>query len=392
MPTSTKPVMKTVAVGGLILFGIVLGVFIVLRNDPLGEKGNRLSSEFDYSLDEYQKIDPALIQYRQTAEIPLTMKEPRGVAVGPEDKIYVVGDKSLAVFTPQGEPVKSIALEGEPHCIAVAGADHAVPGRIYIGMKDCVQVMESLDAPAKSWESLGEKANLTSLAVAEQDVFAADAGNRIVWRFDANGKRLGGIGRKDESRNIPGFIIPSPHFDVCVAPDGLLRVVNPGAHKIEAFTFDGHLELSWGKRGLDVAAFCGCCNPAAIALLPDGRFVTGEKGIPRVKIYSPEGEFESVVAGPDVLAPNFSATTETREDLKQKPVDLAVDGKLMSHEWNLVVTAAEGLSRAVGGCVETRTSSSPLLRERGGRSAGKKAAAIYRSTAHAGTLRRPCVL
>lgn len=37
----------------------------------------------------------------------------------------------------------------------------------------------------------------------------------------------------------------------------------------------------------------------------------------------------------------------------------------MSHEWNLVV-AVEGLSRAVGGCVETRTSSSPLLREGGG--------------------------
>ena len=61
--------------------------------------------------------------------------------------------------------------------------------------------------------------------------------------------------------------------------------------------------------------------------LPDGRFVTGEKGIPRVKIYSPEGKFECVVVGPDVLSPNFSATTETRDDLRLHPVDLAVDGK-----------------------------------------------------------------
>jgi hypothetical protein len=194
-------------------------------------------------------------------------------------------------------------------------------------MKDRIVVFDTLDAPVKAWETLGEKANLTSLAAAEQDVFAADAGNRIVWHYDTSGKLLGRIGGKDESRNIPPFIVPSPYFDVAVAPDGLLRVVNPGAHKIEAFTFDGYLEVSWGKRGLDVPAFCGCCNPAAMAVLPDGRFVTGEKGIPRVKIYGPEGKFECVVVGPDVLAPNLSATTETRDDLKLHPVDLAVDSK-----------------------------------------------------------------
>jgi hypothetical protein len=98
-------------------------------------------------------------------------------------------------------------------------------------------------------------------------------------------------------------------------------------HRIEAYTFDGHLEFSWGTRGLDVTAFCGCCNPASMAILPDGRFVTGEKGIPRVKIYGTDGKFEGVVADPEILAPNFSAATETREDLRLHPVDLAVDGK-----------------------------------------------------------------
>jgi hypothetical protein len=327
MATSAKLNPMTFAIGGLILAGIAVGVWVVVRNDPSGDRGNGLPSAFDYSLEEYQKIDPALIKYRQTAEITIKMKESRGVAVGPDDNIYVVGDCSLTVFTPQGESVKSVVLEGEPHCIAVAGVDHALHGRLYIGLKDRVLVLDSLDSPAKSWETLGEKANLTSLATAEQDVFLADAGNRIVWHYDTSGKLLGRIGAKDESRNIGGFIIPSPYFDVAVAPDGLLRVVNPGAHKIEAYTFDGHLEVSWGQRGLEVPAFCGCCNPAAMAILPDGRIVTGEKGIPRVKIYSSDGKFECVVADPKILAPNFSATTETREDLRLQPVDLAVDGK-----------------------------------------------------------------
>jgi hypothetical protein len=325
----TSPTGKplTFAVCGLILVGIAVGVWAVVRNDPSGEKGNRLPAEFEYSLEEYQKIDPALVKYRQTAEVAVAMKEPRGVAVGLEDKIYVVGDRSLMVMTSQGEAVKSVELDGEPRCVAVAESEHVSPGRVYVGMKDSVVVMDSLDSAAKAWETIGPKANLTSIAVAEQDLFAADAGNRIVWHYDLDGKLLGKIGERDESRGIRGFIIPSPHFDLAVAPDGLLRVVNPGAHKIEAYTFDGHLEVSWGERGLDASAFCGCCNPAAMAILSDGRFVTGEKGIPRVKIYSSEGKFECVVAAPDVLAPNFSATTETREDLKLKPVDLAVDSK-----------------------------------------------------------------
>ena len=38
------------------------------------------------------------------------------------------------------------------------------------------------------------------------------------------------------------------------------------------------------------------------AILPDSRFVTCEKGIPRVKVYSADGVFESVVAGAELFA------------------------------------------------------------------------------------------
>jgi hypothetical protein len=44
--------------------------------------------------------------------------------------------------------------------------------------------------------------------------------------------------------------------------------------------------------------FSGCCNPAHFTFLPDGRFVTSEKGLVRIKTYKPSGEFEGVVAAP----------------------------------------------------------------------------------------------
>jgi hypothetical protein len=138
-------------------------------------------------------------------------------------------------------------------------------------------------------------------------VFAADSGNRVILRCDRSGKIVGRLGEKNKERNIPGFIVPSPYLDVEIAHDGLLRVNNPGRHRVEVYTTEGDFELAWGSASMGVIGFCGCCNPINLALLPDGHCVTCEKGLPRVKIYNERGEFESVVAGPESFPENAKA-------------------------------------------------------------------------------------
>ena len=91
--------------------------------------------------------------------------------------------------------------------------------------------------------------------------------------------------------------------------DGLLRITNPGEHKIEAWTADGDRELSWGRASYAVEGFCGCCNPVSFALLPDGSHVTCEKGLPRVKTYDEHGEFTGLVAGPEAF-PEYVAAAQ----------------------------------------------------------------------------------
>ena len=103
--------------------------------------------------------------------------------------------------------------------------------------------------------------------------------------------------------------MPSPYFDLEIAPDGLLRVASPGRHRVEAYTFDGDFEFSWGNPSMRIDGFCSCCNPVNFAILPDGKFVTCEKGLPRVKIYDTDGNFESVVAGPESFAENWRVCT-----------------------------------------------------------------------------------
>jgi hypothetical protein len=326
-----NPAKHSAIVGAVIVaviaVAIGLGVVVFMRINPTGEEGNKLSEAFEYNLEQYAKVDPALIRYEEKGTIRLGMSEPRAVAVGPGDHIFVAGDKTIAVFDADGKKLKPIKLEHEPHSLAVAKGEHASPGRLYVGMRDHVEVYDADGRQQAVWSVPSKRTVLTSIAVGDEDVFAADAGSLVVWHYDHHGKALGQIGKRDPSRNIPGFVVPSPYFDVAIAPDGLLRVANPGLHQIEAFTFDGHLEVSWGKRGMGIDAFCGCCNPSNFAILGDGRIVTAEKGIPRVKVYSSAGEFECVVVGSSNLAPNPAMLTEGCGENTLHPVDLAVDSR-----------------------------------------------------------------
>ena len=54
---------------------------------------------------------------------------------------------------------------------------------------------------------------------------------------------------------------------------------------------------------MQLDGFSGCCNPSHIAMLSNGSFVTSEKGIERVKVHLPSGDFKCVVAGPKQFEP-----------------------------------------------------------------------------------------
>ncbi len=159
------------------------------------------------------------------------------------------------------------------------------------------------------------------------NVFVADAGHRLVLRYDLKGQLLGRIGASLQDRDMPGFIIPSPYFDLVAGSDMMLYVVNPGARRIECYTFDGQLQSYWGRAGSDLDDFFGCCNPAYLARLHDGRFVTSEKGIPRIKIYSNQGDYETVVAGPSELGVHLTALGDARSDQSKRVFDIAANGK-----------------------------------------------------------------
>lgn len=274
------------------ILSLIAGTAVYLTSSRTADPGKSLA----YSIEEYRKVDPALIRYTEVAPIVPAIRKLSALAIAPDGKIYVGGENAIEIF-----PGKTIRpVDGTPSCIAVDD-----DGTLFAGMQDHVEVF-SKDWKKTVWPSPGEKAYLTSIAVDDRYVYVADAGGRRVVRYNKSGGEPLEIGVKDASHGVRGFYIPSPFFDLDIGTDGSLWVVNPGYHVLENYSPDGRFISSWGESSFRIEGFIGCCNPANFTLLPDGSFATAEKGIPRVKIYNLDGSLRCVVAAPD----QFDAATE----------------------------------------------------------------------------------
>lgn len=311
-----------IIIGLLIVLAVVVAVVAVVKLDVVGNKGGGLSKEFKYEVDELARIDPNLIMYEESTDpIKTGFANTHGIAVDSKGSIYVAGEKAVRIFSLSGDKLGNIELDDTPKCLTVRD-----DGTLYIGMKDHIEVYDAHGQKQASWDSLGSNATLTSIVNSDDNVFVADAGNRIVIRYDTEGSIINKIGRRDPFKNIPGFVIPSPYFDLAISKDGLLRIVNPGRRRIEAYTYDGDIEFWWGEPSAEIEGFCGCCNPVNIAVLPDGSYVTCEKGLVRIKIYNSGGSFVGVVAGPEQFGKG--GTTKIcmlPEECQTNGFDVAVD-------------------------------------------------------------------
>ncbi len=221
----------------------------------------------------------------------LCAEEPDRVWVGSADRAVAL-DAAGRILTQRALPAGARAMAVDP-----------ARSCCYVALTDRVAVVSAAGLKIGEWVPPGDRTLLTSVAIDAHSLYAADAGQRIVWRFDREtGAVTGRLGGRDPERDIPGFILPSPYFPLAMAPDGLLRVANTGRHSIEAYTAEGDLETRWGEASWAVEGFVGCCNPAGLAIARDGRFVTSEKGIRRIKVYDERGRFEALVAAGDELA------------------------------------------------------------------------------------------
>ena len=268
------------------------------------------SNPYALDVEKIRNGDTAAIAFAETLQIKTSLEEIHGLATDANGRIYVSGKDGVEIFDASGKPETKFNIQGTAQCIS---PDEK--GNLLLGIQDHIETWNKAGKQLSTWKSFGPDAVITSIAITGNDVFVADAGQKVVYHCDLTGNLINKIGLKDPATGVPGFIIPSPHFDLGISHDGNLWVVNPGRHSFEKYNFNGTLLTSWGKASMAMEGFCGCCNPSNFAMISDSLFVTSEKAIERVKIYNADGTFRCLVAAPN----QFEAGT--------KGLDLAVDNQ-----------------------------------------------------------------
>ena len=319
------------ALGAAVACG-VLGWKIVQRQSRGYEAFEDLATDLagkdvpDSLIEQLAKVDPALIIAKESGRLAPGLGQIRGIAVGPEDRVYAVGDKTLVVLEADGKPRARVSLGKDANAVGV-GAD----GAAYVGLMDRVLVVDPASGKQVAWEPIGPKTWITSVAVSASEVMVGDFAEKRVHRFDLAGKKLGVIAPNAGSGR---YEIPGPHFDAVFDPSGSgVWVAHTGRRLMERYGADGAPSASpWGKSSPLIEGFCGCCNPSHFAMRKDGSFVTSEKGLNRVKVYGPAGDLKGVVA----------AAKDFEKDVSGE-LDVAVDSK----DRILVVDAAKNTAPSV---------------------------------------------
>lgn len=281
-----KAIIAVLVLLGLAIAGIILADF-------LGRgAGNRGSNPYYLNLDEYNEVDPEQILYREIRQIDLGSLVPAGIDFY-DGNLWMAANGTMLKISPEGGELLKTSIDDHPTCI------HACSSGIFVGFQGYILSFDPGGVAVSRFTVPGDSSRITSLVVMNGSLFAADAGQRKVHRFLMNGEWVSSFSGKRNQDDLHGFIIPSGFMDLALLGDDELWVANTGMHALENYTAEGDLRGYWEKTSITIEGFCGCCNPSHFDIFDDGTFVTSEKGIFRIKVYRPSGEFIGVVAEPD---------------------------------------------------------------------------------------------
>jgi sugar lactone lactonase YvrE len=283
--------MKQKIVIGFSILMLLAVVFLISR-DLFISSNKSSENPCEYNIDKLKQIDSSLICYKEIIQFDPGMTEIFGIAVDENKTIFITGNRKVSIFDANGTKIGEFKTDSSAQCIAVSDRD------LYLGMGGHVDHYNRDGVKLNTWKTFSRKGFITSIAINGAFIYVADAGSKRLLKYSKDGNMVLDIGKKDNSKNLDGFVIPSMYFDVAFGAFNDLWVVNPGKRRVENYSLTGDLQSLWGASNMQLDGFAGCCNPAHMAILPDGNFVTYEKGLDRIKVYDPTGKFLCVVAGP----------------------------------------------------------------------------------------------
>ena len=252
-----------------------------------------------------------------------------------------VNDCKIVHYAQTGEILKRISLPAMPSDILVDSSEGFFAGKILVAYRYGVWVYDGegnqiqvFSAPVSVLPN--QEPFISSIAVHENALYMADAMQNVIYRFDTKGKCDLMIGKdlshNEEGEPFPGFDADWPYFDLAVDSAGVIWVGDTKNRRVVPFDHDGIWLSSkaWGKSGYSAESllqggsilpaadeFFGN-NPTSIALLNDGRFVTVERIVNQVKVFSNSGDFLTYVTAPDFFTNESDIVYLVDKELQRK--------------------------------------------------------------------------
>lgn len=283
---------KIIGIFILLLLGII--ILMVVKDFSSSRIDNIPENKYELNMDSLKDIGQYPISHHEIKQINLANFKAKSIEVSKE-RIYISSDSAVRVINEEGKLIEVIQTKPDLRTLKYENSI----GLILV-YKNNFEILNSAGKILIHSSIENDKAVFTSVAIYHDSLIViADAGNRLVHFYDLQGKKLSSIkGFYNSSNDRLGFIIPSPYFDIAVNKEDELWAVNPGIHALQNYNLKGDLLAYWKKESNSVEGFTGCCNPAHMTVLENGNFVTSEKGLVRIKIYTKEGELLSIVAPP----------------------------------------------------------------------------------------------
>jgi hypothetical protein len=207
-------------------------------------------------------------------------------------------DGKVQTITPEGVKLAEFKteLKGKASSLAIDEDDNIYVMDVLVEVvkkKNRGRVMEftnPIGVECIVFNSKGEKqkrftcsdiVSASGAKVVDAKLLLSDCRQGLIGIYDSKSGKL--LSKINGMRPCCGIL------DFAVNANKELVVANLGAFKVQSYDLSGKGLKSYGKRGRELTAFHGCCNPVSVTSLKSGAIVTVEKDPTQLKIFSREG-------------------------------------------------------------------------------------------------------
>lgn len=269
----------------------------------------RLESIYTGSTDYDQgsKVADALLGKQSAAERHSLFK-PFGVVSNGKGRVYVSDSAKpprVELFDDVKKQVRVFGVEGQGRVVLPLGLALDAGGDLYVA--DATQRMVlRFDADGNFKATLGSKDSLerpTAVAVddARRLLYVCDTGGHRVQVYGLDdGKLVRTIGKRGRGQGELNF----PE-GVAVGKDGRLYVVDALNFRYRVFDAEGKFLATFGKVGQEPGSFA---RPKSIALDSDGHVYVSDAAFCNVQVFDAEGHLLIWIGGPGAAPGQFQLT------------------------------------------------------------------------------------